>query len=389
MVRRSVLSTMALSASLIMACSSAPGPAKATAPEVKIGAPPAGTSTAAAESEPSVDPDADPELVTPPLWKRRARDTDTPACKKLAALQEAASKKDTPVPEGAQADSVSPTPCMPVAGGAWGLVGTVADYERMPAISTCTAYCGNEDCGPCHLNPVIDYVPVFVTDAGVVTRAAPLSDTFYSAGPSEEQIGTFDLDGDGSEELLAGIGKGAILSFKDGKISPYSKYTGAPFRAIVDVDQDSRPDLFLQHPYLAGDGIYSCGIRGGMGVVNFAIDLELFARSLPDGTFSTDDAAAQALTKHQCPGIPRHIVVKDADGAYDNVKIRQRVACARLWGVSADNVTKALEKECSWTADDEECDALFDVRDGAPVKKCASKEILMSWAKAAPPVTLK
>ncbi|MFO0590083.1 MAG: VCBS repeat-containing protein [Polyangiaceae bacterium] len=389
--RRPALWT-ALLASSVVACSSTPAATKPPAAEVKIGAPPVTTATAAADSPPAPDPDADPVMPELGKWKRPDRDTDTAACKKIEAAQQAASKKDASVPEGADSDGFMPFPCMPVRGGAWGLVGTISDYERTPPISTCTAFCGTEDCGPCHLNPTVDFVPIFVTDAGAVTRGTKVSETFFGAGSGgsgEGRIGTFDLDGDGTEELIAALGKGVVLSLKDGKISTYSKFKDTAFQRIVDFDQDGRPDLLLSHPYIGGETLYGCGLRMGMGIPNVGADLEIVARSLADGTFSTDDPAAQAITKQQCPGIPRHIVAKGADGSFDNPRTWQRVACARLWGVSADSVQKALDKDCTWAADDDNCEAHFDIRDGQDVKVCASKDILSSWAKAPAPVTLK
>ncbi len=139
----------------------------------------------------------------------------------------------------------------------------------------------------------------------------------------------------------------------------------------------------LRNPYVGS--FLSCGFRGGFPILEFGAELLVVARSLPDGSFSAADPASQAITKQQCPALPRRIVVKGDGGAVDNFRLRQNIACARVWGVSAEVVEKALAAGCAKIPEDEdECEHLFNVRDGQPVTTCPGKDVVLRLAHAPP-----
>jgi len=375
--------TLSLLPLLVLACSSASPPP----PVVDIRAPP--VASAAPTATAIVDPDAAPVVPTLAAWKPPSRSTDTAACKKIQAEQDAASTKDASVPEGGMSGGdFSPTPCLPGKSGAWGLIGSVFDWRNTPPISPGTAYCGQEDYGPCIFHPVVQLTPVHVSDSGAVKRGAPIVTTLFSGVLGDKALAAFDLDGDGVEELIVATEDGVVLTLKDDKISSYSKSKGLVFDRIVDFDQDGRPDLVLRNPYIGS--FMSCGFRGGFPIMDFGAELLVVARSLPDGSFSAADPASQAITKQQCPALPRPIVVKREGGAIDNGRLRQNIACARVWGVSAEMVEKALTAGCGKIPDEEdECEHLFNARDGLPVTTCPGKDVLLGWLKAPPPVTLQ
>lgn len=375
--------TLSLLPLLVLACSSAPPPP----PTIDIRAPPVGSAVPAAA--PTVDPDAAPVVPALAAWKPPPRSTDTAACKKIHAEQDAASTKDASIPEGGMSSGdFSPTPCLPAKGGAWGLIGSIFRWETMPPISPGTAYCGQEEYGPCLFHPVVQLVPLYVSDSGAEKRGPPIVATLVSGVLGDADLGAFDLDGDGVEELIVATEDGLILTLRDDKIKPYSKSQGLVFDRIVDFDQDGRPDLVLRNPYVGS--FLSCGFRGGFPILDFGAELLVVARSLPDGSFSAADPASQAITKQQCPALPRRIVVKGEGGAVDNARLRQNIACARVWGMSGELVEKALASSCAKIPDDEDmCEHLFNARDGLPITTCPGEDVMRGWLELPPPVTLQ
>lgn len=108
----------------------------------------------------------------------------------------------------------------------------------------------------------------------------------------------YDFDGDGEEEAILtehsnSLGRQersvTLWTFKAGRITPYAPAWQRIAEAARDVDGDGRPDL-LYRPYW--------GERGPGGA-----ELAL-AHALPNGTFSTSDAAAAAFHDKQPPPVP-------------------------------------------------------------------------------------
>lgn len=382
MALKKALTTAPLAIPFVLGLAAACSSAKPAAPVVAITASTAAP-TATAEAE---DPDKVPLGKTLAPWKRPARSADTAACKKLVAEQEAAAKKDAPLPEGVTSEGFSPPPCMPVPGGAWGLVSTIIDYEQMAGISYCTIHCGDEDCGPCHYIAVVALDPVFITDSGAVKRGARVVANL-SGSLADSDTGTFDLDGDGAEEALFAVNDGVILTFKSDAISVYPNSAGLVFEKLVDFDQDARPDLVLRNPYWGGADLLRCGMRHGFPLLGIGFEIDMVARSLPDGTFSTTDPLSQRQAKLACPAKPPVIVAKDKEGNYDLQKIQENVVCARLFGMPAQAVEQALDSACTWPED--ECEALFDARDNGATTTCAGRSFLLEWAQAKPNMKLQ
>ena len=90
-------------------------------------------------------------------------------------------------------------------------------------------------------------MPLYVSDSGAEKRGPPIVATLVSGVLGDADLGAFDLDGDGVEELIVATEDGLILTLRDDKIKPYSKSQGLVFDRIVDFDQDGRPDLVLKY----------------------------------------------------------------------------------------------------------------------------------------------
>jgi len=186
---------------------------------------------------------------------------------------------------------------------------------------------------------------------------------------------TADSDGDGEPELVLLRGAavheaaderhGEVLTFHNGAVTPY-----APAEAR-DVDGDGRVDLVTRTPYRAdGDDSPS----------DFTYLMEgpaLVAHALPGGGFSRDDEAAQRFAREQCPrrvaGVFPATIAGDSGGL--------AVACARRWGAPAATVARVVRARC---ASPEENGG------GNPRRpRCGDTRVLLRWAAAAPPLTLR
>lgn len=153
----------------------------------------------------------------------------------------------------------------------------------------------------------------------------------------------FDFDGDGEPEVhvMASYGHEGVheewhqlFSFKQGRIEPYA---AAPaFDAMRDETGDGRPDLFRASSL---SGREECG----SGFPGDGEGLSFMAHSLPDGTFSTTDAAARAYAKTLCPTRPAALTDFSS------------VLCARLWGgVEADLERQVRKKFRTWDCEQPE-----------------------------------
>lgn len=113
-----------------------------------------------------------------------------------------------------------------------------------------------------------------------------------------DTLALYDFDGDGEEEAIltehsTSLGRQertvTIWTFKAGRIAPYAPAWQRIAEAARDVDGDGRPDL-LYRPYWGEKG-------------NGGAELAL-AHALPNGTFSTSDAAVAAFHDKQPPPVP-------------------------------------------------------------------------------------
>ncbi|HET7543917.1 MAG TPA: VCBS repeat-containing protein [Polyangiaceae bacterium] len=150
----------------------------------------------------------------------------------------------------------------------------------------------------------------------------------------------FDYDGDGEAELLfkmdAYVSEGTVsgsvgrvLTFKAGTVRNYTPEPGLNWSNVEDIDHDGRPDLL-----------------GAYGTVTVA------AHSLADGSFSTVDAAAQAVARRACPPDRKAVFLS----ATAETPLPEGYgpsgwngACARLWGASAEAVLREIDRHCAAT----------------------------------------
>jgi hypothetical protein len=141
--------------------------------------------------------------------------------------------------------------------------------------------------------------------------------------------GLFDFDGDGRSEALLVERPGGY-----GSCGPESRLlllqatatgirdfpVGHRFTDTVDADGDGRPDL-VDDRYFHATEVYS-GLCGD--ITDYGPPVLL--HSLPDGTFSLDDAVARGWARAQCPTKP--------------TKPLENVPCARIWGATEDEIVE-------------------------------------------------
>jgi hypothetical protein len=156
--------------------------------------------------------------------------------------------------------------------------------------------------------------------------------------------GVFDYDGDGrGEVILAPTVWGTdtfesdrrwrMYTARGGAVTPYAPAVAAePFSGVADVDGDGRPDLLDDETFTTS---MRCSPESGT-----IEGPTLLVHARPDGTFSRDDAAARAFVARQCPAPPAWLAA--VEGESDFARAWFDVACARLWGASAETVVQSL-----------------------------------------------
>jgi hypothetical protein len=166
-------------------------------------------------------------------------------------------------------------------------------------------------------------------------------------GPA--RVVAFDYDGDGAEEIWVEHGRWCgvsasqrLYTFRGGRIAPYAVPGDARIDDVDDIDDDGRPDL------LSAAGLEMDPVRCNLSdVVCVHHAFKRALHSLPDGTFSDDDAAARRYAADRCasagsePGM-----VARRDGAIDGDGTTKRIACARLRGMPTSEIVAALRAEC-------------------------------------------
>ncbi len=177
------------------------------------------------------------------------------------------------------------------------------------------------------------------------------STQFYLDAPS--MIRAFDYDGDGRAELVLrevhheheGTPGDTVRLYtaRDGAARRYAPTdTLRAINGTADGDHDGRPDLVDTETLTLED---DCpGAASGAMIPT----VSLLAHSLPDGTFSRDDAAARRWVEGQCPSPPTRLIRDVANGGElerDRESTARIVACARFWGVPAADVLERLHDE--------------------------------------------
>ena len=190
----------------------------------------------------------------------------------------------------------------------------------------------------------------------------------------------FDWDGDGSAEALVTVRvhhheagswyKGRILSFAGGKIVPYAPSASLEPATAFDVDGDGAPDLIVRAPFSGETESL------GAGFPFLAEGPPLVAHALPGGAFSLTDDVARRSARCGCPSPQEVTAATFAPDVLGEGLATRAVACARLWGVPEAPLLRAIALGCAPEA-------------GTPLlSPCVQRELLESWAKAAPPLVL-
>jgi hypothetical protein len=185
----------------------------------------------------------------------------------------------------------------------------------------------------------------------------------------------FDYDGDGVNELIllshvgdhSGGGGSTIgkLWTYHGKIEEIK--VPFPVVAVVDADNDGRPDLLANGPYSGSlVELPTCGTSFADASTQGPF---LLMHSLPGSTFSVDDMAAQNFARSSCSDYG-DISQLDSDTVC-NCQALRIIRCERLRGVSAEALLKAIEVACK------SCDS------------CPVMDQVHKWANAKPPLVLK
>ncbi len=272
--------------------------------------------------------------------------------------------------------------CVATPGGAWGLHVDALAVERDP------------DTRAEVLTGTFSLVHVAADGTRASVRpwsdgvTGPEGNLVCAAGDECVTVGTlspFDYDGDGEPEVFvrvaterhgaASTAHGRVWSFRDGAVDVYAPSRPWVVAAVRDVDGDGRPDLLTHERYVSeAPGPCGEGAHTALGPL-------LAVHSLADGGFRVDDAAAKRADRERCPRTTdTSVVATTRDGAADVAATFERVVCARLWGASADAVRRRVEAGArALRAGGQRCAA------GAP----SDVDVLLEWARQAPPVDLR
>ncbi len=322
-------------ASLLLGCSGAEEPAAAP--------PPARTAaTDPAASPPPVEAEVAPEPAIDPCALVRARTASVldPVDAQVVSLRAAHPELDELGSEWA-ALSAPLRECWPSTHGAW---------FTMPEAPEVSVVEGESMMGERETGFRLDLraVLTYVDDAGGFHPArgscAVLAHPLDFERARLEKVFSFDYDGDGIEEIMLRCGSsvwedsGARLglwTFREGTVAAYSPASGIDLADTADQDGDGRPDLISFERYWLSEECGDAPPPVGTPAVLF--------HSLPDGTFSAHDEVAGAFLRVACPEPPGALLLEENDCAAFHT--RGRIACARLWGASAEEVRTRLNDE--------------------------------------------
>jgi len=159
-----------------------------------------------------------------------------------------------------------------------------------------------------------------------------------------------DYDGDGEIEIFRAHNQqateaedqheAAVLTFKDGNLTPYPPAANLSIVVPRDVDGDGRLDLLSSGPYANVRSFNALGNGEDLVSAVFAY------HSLSDGTFALDDAAAIDFTRSQCPSPPKAVSLTLEDTTGGSPDLADQLVCARLWGVSRAKIEAAWNAVC-------------------------------------------
>lgn len=199
--------------------------------------------------------------------------------------------------------------------------------------------------------PVASLQETWKLEAGNAVIDVSMAATWGSL--SLRTLAVFDYDGDDDPEILlagdaADEGPDRSVSeawtFKGGAIVPYAPLASFADFAVEDVDNDGRPDLLTRGPYEQVEAASALGSSYPAAPAIFAY------HSLSNGSFSVTDAEARAYAKSECPKREPLRLVTETFPYFDD-GVARNVVCAKLWGTSAGEVTRAWDAACKgWEA---------------------------------------
>lgn len=206
-----------------------------------------------------------------------------------------------------------------------------------------------------------------------------------SPGDSTVSIGeptVFDYNGDGVTEVVVPITNainegpdiynGRVWTAVEGAVALYDPTSAHRVFAVRDLDNDHRPDLIVHQPY------YDSSEHCGSGFDYTVTGPEFALHSLPNGTFSNNDAVAIAFARTQCPSRPTNIIAMrtEQQPAVDDEQTARNVVCARLWGATEAELVAVINRTCT-------------ARPTEVCNTCEDPDLLRQWAAMDPPITLR
>lgn len=167
---------------------------------------------------------------------------------------------------------------------------------------------------------------------------------------SPQILATHDYDGDGVDEVIVQLDRsGYDLDAHEARVHTVldadgERYVGEPealdgieYEAVRDYDGDGVYELVSERTFWSETECF--GMGGAPAHGNPAV----LYHADPRGTFSAKDAVAQAFLRERCPEPPKRLFV---GGDYEwELEAKHRIACARLWGQSAERVIERIGDE--------------------------------------------
>ncbi|MBK8254692.1 MAG: VCBS repeat-containing protein [Polyangiaceae bacterium] len=278
--------------------------------------------------------------------------------------------------------------CFASKGGAWGVVTHVSEYQVVPMLPGLASQQCQED-ENCLVEPTQEGHLMYFTDKGKAISGPYIQRV--GDGLRDGSLALYDYDGDGTDEVVLLSDEESVYTLKEGKIGFYTAVAKLNFTRVVDADGDAIPDLLLKNPYQQPErGAFGCGRRSGAPLFIPNVDVLAVAHGLPNGTFSTTDAAATERARKVCLMSPVQIVKRNAKGFVDHEATWKNIACARLWGQSETDVRKQLDANCGqFPRDEDTCERLFDVQEDKVFDYCVGRAWTDDWLAVIPPVSIK
>lgn len=179
----------------------------------------------------------------------------------------------------------------------------------------------------------------------VVGQGLDTVERFESSMALRQVISTFDYDGDrvseafvwtrASGDELDGDGRSELdlLTVARGVVTRYAPAGGVPpFRRVVDIDEDGRPDLLDTRCHELDSEEPSA--QQSLGCL---------AHSRADGTFSRDDSVARDFAQRQCTAPPERLVtVTESSDRIERDETLAAIVCARYYDESSERLVHRI-----------------------------------------------